>query len=250
MKNPLQMMLVGVLMLMLAGCETTPPYDPFVKSEADIKSYISVVAMRPILLADFSRKEEIATRYEALITEQLESAGFVVIPSSEFSALWDPMVEQLGGLYDPVTGESDTEKIKAVQEHTTSELIAKFSINGFVAPRIDVTKASWYGNTATWDGVKDETTGKEGFWAALAASNYQGSIPALSLIVPIYDVNDELVYVGRGGVQLFAHFKGGRFIDVPESMWFAEPERDVTATTIAMTPLVADPAAQQVSKSH
>ena len=231
MKNLKQTLAVSTLMLFCVGCATTTPYDPFVKSEDEIKSSISVLAMKPIRLAEFSRKDEVAARYEMLITEQLESAGFTVIP-------------------DPVTGESDPDKVKAVHEHTLNELRAKFSVNGFVAPRIDVAKASWYGNSATWDGVKDETTGKGGFWASLAAANYQGSVPALSLIVPIFDINGDPVYVGRGGIQLFAHFKGGRFIDVPESMWFVEPERDLNAANIAMRDLVADPVAQQVSKTQ
>ena len=250
MKNLKQTFAVSTLMLFCVGCATTTPYDPFVKSEDEIKSSISVLAMKPIRLAEFSRKDEVAARYEMLITEQLESAGFTVIPSNEFSAIWDPMVEQVGGLFDPVTGESDPDKVKAVHEHTLNELRAKFSVNGFVAPRIDVAKASWYGNSATWDGVKDETTGKGGFWASLAAANYQGSVPALSLIVPIFDINGDPVYVGRGGIQLFAHFKGGRFIDVPESMWFVEPERDLNAANIAMRDLVADPVATQVSKTQ
>ena len=75
-------------------------------------------------------------------------------------------------------------------------------------------------------------------------------MPALSLIVPIYDTNGDAVYVGRGGIQLFAHFKGGRFVDVPESMWFVEPERDADAALIAMQELVADPATPVVSKAR
>ena len=250
MSKPIRLLTVCALMLIGVSCATSTPYDPFVKTKDEIKHSMPVLAMRPVMLAEFSRHDEVATRYEMLVTEQLESAGFTVIPSNEFAAVWDPMVEQLGGLYDPITGETDTEKLDAARQHTTNELIAKFSINGFVAPRIDVTKAGWYGNTATWDGVKDETTGKGGFWASLAAANFQGSVPALSLIVPIYDTNGDAVYVGRGGIQLFAHFKGGKFIDVPESMWFVEPERDANAALIAMRELVADPATPVVSKTR
>ena len=112
-----------------------------------------------------------------------------------------------------------------------------------------MAQASWYGNTATWDGVKDETSGKGGFWASLANMDYQGTIPALTLVLSIFDTGGEPYYVGRGGIQLFAHFKLGTFTDVPESMWFVEPERDLNAIDIALSPLLSEPLTQQVSKA-
>lgn len=243
MQRSIQIMLFACLIAFSTGCAVTP-YDPFVKSRSEIFDTVKIVSMRPVTLADFDRKDEVAARYEALITERLEGAGFTVIPSSEFLSIWDPMVEQLGGLFDPVTGEADQEKLDAVRSHTTNELIAKFNIDGFVRPRIDVIQASWSGNTAIWDGVKDETSGKSGFWAALAMSDRYGSISALSLIIPLFGTSGEVYYVGRGGIQLFAHLQGGKFVQVPESMWFVEPERDVNAVRIACAPLLNEPGAK------
>jgi len=241
MQRYIHVVISACLIAIGTGCASTP-YDPFVKSRSEVFSAVQIVSMQPVSLADFDRKDEVAARYEALITERLQAAGFTVIPSNEFSAIWDPMLRQLGGVFDPITGEADEEKLKAVRTHTTNELIAKFEIDGFVTPRIDVTEASWYSNTATWDGVKEASSGKGGLLASLLMTNanYQGSIPALSLILPIHNTSGEAYYVGRGGIQLFAHFNLGSFTDVPESMWFVEPERDVNAVNVALAPLLND----------
>jgi hypothetical protein len=218
-------------------------YDPFVKSRSDIETTLKVLCTTPMNLMDFDRRPEVVTRYESLIAQQLEAGGFKVIPSSEYSAIRDPLVEKMGGVFDPVTGERDAAKLKAIKQHTMNELIAKFGIDGCVDSAVVVTKASWYGNSAAWDGVQDNTTGKEGFWAGLSVGQSSGTIPALSLLVRLGSTSDETYYVGRGGIQLFAHNQGG-FADIPDSMWFVDPARDVEAVNIALAPLLNEPPAK------
>ncbi len=242
MKLNSYILMCACLLTFSAGCATTP-YDPFVKSRSDILDTVSVVSLVPMEIEEFDRKDEVAARYEHLITKRLEAAGFTVIPCAEYASIWDPMVEQMGGLYDPVTGDADEGKLEAIRLHTANELVGRFNIDAFVRPAIVVTKASWSGNTATWDGVKDATTGKTGFWASFVASDYSGSIPALSLVLPITSTNGETYYVGRGGIQLFAHFSLGTFVNIPESMLFADLERDDKAVSVALRPLLKDPLA-------
>jgi hypothetical protein len=243
MQRYIHIIIFACLITLSTSCAVIPPYDPFIKSRSEIFNTVDVLSMTPVILSDFDRKDEVAARYEALITERLETAGFKVIPSSEYSSIRDPMVEQLGGMFDPATGQADKEKLAAVRLHTTNELVAKFDIDGYVRPRIMVVKASWNGNTATWDGVTDHTTGKGGFWADLFGPQATGTIPALSLILPLTGTSGETYYVGRGGIQLFAHYKGG-FVDVPESMLFVDPEKDVNAVNVALASLLIEPVAQ------
>ena len=242
MHRYIHIIILSSLITFSAGCAVTP-YNPFIKSRSEILNTVDVVSMTPVVLMDFDRKDEVAARYEALITERLETAGFKVIPSSEYSSIWDPMIEQSGGMFDPITGGLNKEKLEAVRLHTTNELIAKFDIDAYVSPRVEVTKASWNSNNATWDGVTDNTTGKGGFWADLFGPQATGTIPALSLILPLTGTSGETYYVGRGGIQLIAHYKAG-FVAVPASMWFVEPERDVNAVNVACAPLLNEPVAQ------
>lgn len=242
MQRYIHIIIFTCLITLSTSCAVTP-YDPFIKSRSEILNTVDVVSMTPVILPDFDRKDEVAARYETLITERLEAAGFKVIPSSEYSYIRDPMIKQLGGMFDPITGQADEEKLEAVRLHTTNELVAKFEIDAYVRPRIMVVKASWNSNAATWDGVTDHTTGKGGFWADLFGPQATGTIPALSLILPLIGTSGETYYVGRGGIHLIAHYKGG-FVDVPASMWFVEPERDVNAVNLACAPLLNEPVAQ------
>ena len=243
MQRYIHIIIFACLITLSTSCAVIPPYDPFLKSRSEIFNTVNVLSMTPVILLDFDRKDELAARYEALITERLETAGFKVIPSSEYSSIWDPMIEQSGGMFDPITGDVDEEKLAAVRLHTTNELVAKFDIDAYVRPRIMVVKASWNSNTATWDGVTDHTTGKGGFWADLFGPQATGTIPALSLILPLTGTSGETYYVGRGGIQLYAHYKGG-FVDVPESMLFVDPEKDVNAVNVALASLLNEAVAQ------
>jgi hypothetical protein len=244
MQRYIHIILFSCLLTFSTGCAVTP-YDPFIKSRSEIYERVDTLAMMPLQGPDFDRKEEVSARYEALITERLETAGFKVIPSSEFSSIQDPMIEQMGGMFDSITGEADEEKLEAVRLHTMNELIAKFDIDAYVAPKIVLVGANWMGNAAGWDGVTDTTTGKTGFWAAFKTSNVGGTIPAMSLVVGLRDkTNSEDYYVGRGGIQLIAHYGetfAGGFVDIPESEWFVDEEKDVTAVDIALSALVNEP---------
>jgi len=244
MQRYIHIIIFACLITFSTGCAVTP-YDPFIKSRSEIYERVDTLAMMPLQCPDFDRKVEVSARYEALITERLETAGFKVIHSSEFSSIRGPMIEQMGGMFDPITGEADEEKLEAVRLHTMNELIAKFDIDAYIVPKIVTVKANWMGNAAGWDGVTDTTTGKTGFWAAFSNSNMGGTLPATSLVVVLRDKTDsESYYVGRGGIQLVAHYGetfAGGFVDIPESEWFVNEEKDVTAVAIALSSLVNEP---------
>ena len=67
----------------------------------------------------------------------------------------------------------------------------------------------------------------------------------MSLFVVLRDKTDSAgYYVGIGGIQLVAHFgetfmRG--FVDIPESEWFVDQDKDVTAVNIALSALVNEP---------
>ena len=220
----------------------TPVYDPFITSRSEIYERVETLAMMPLQFPDFDRKEEVVARYEALITERLEAAGFNVIPSEESSSIMNSMIEQLGGMFDPITGQVAKEKRKAVNDHLVQELSAKYDFDAYVEPKIVIVKANWGGNSATWDGVTETVTGKTGFWAAFNNSNMSGTVPAMSLFVVLKNKTESgAYYVGKGGIQLVAHYGetlAGGFVNIPKSKWFVDEEKDVTAVDIALSALV------------
>ncbi len=243
MKRCIRTLTLVFLVAAVSGCVT--PYDPFLISRAEIYQRVDTLALMSLQCPDFDRKEEVTARYEVLITERLEAVGFSVIPAEESSSIMNSKIEQLGGMFDPKTGQVAKEKRQAVKEHLVQELDAKYDFDAFVAPKIVIVTANWSGNSAAWDGVTETVTGKTGFWAAFSNSNMAGTIPAMSLFVVLRDKTEsEGYYVGKGGIQLVAHygetFTGG-FVDIPKSQWFIDEEKDVTAVDIALSALVNEP---------
>lgn len=224
---------------LISACATTPSESPFKLKRDDIFARVNTVVIMPIkIVGDLNREEEIAERYESLIGMKLEQAGFKVIPSTQYASLWETMVEQVGGVFDPLTGEADIEKYKTLRELVWREVASRHDAEAFLQPRIEVVRADWHVNQATWHGTSEPTTGKKGFWATLSAPSAQGTIPALSLEVALMDSVGEVYYVHNGGIQLVNHVKGMKFIPVPAHDLFADPARDENAVEIALRPLV------------
>ena len=164
---------IGIL---FTGCATMSPYDtcqacnPFKVERNQILSKVKTIAIVPIEIPrKMDRAPQIAERYESLITAELKRAGFNVIPSKEYVAVWDPMVKQIGGIFDPKTGELDQKKFKTVRELSFREMASKKKVDAFLIAGFVPVKVMWYGNTASWHGVTEATTGKEGFLASLTA---------------------------------------------------------------------------------
>lgn len=238
---------VIALGILFTGCAITPTYDscqvcnPFKVERNEILSKVKTIAIVPIKIpSKMDRAPQIAERYESLITAELSQAGFKVVPSKEYAAVWDPMVKQIGGIFDPKTGQLDQNKFKTVRELSLREMASKKKVDAFLQAGFIVAKARWHGNTASWHGTTEAVTGKEGFLASLVAAGSAGTITGSSLLVIIADPNDKPYYANAGGIQLLMQYKGD-FVSVPESELFVDPGKDAKAVKIALAPLVEGP---------
>jgi len=229
------------LVAVLVGCVTTSPYELFVLSRSDIHERVDTVAMLPLEVDDFDRKEEVSARYEALITEHLEKAGFKVIPSREYTDIRESLTDQYGDLYDPETGEAYQEKLDAIWRNSLLLLAEKFNPDAYMSPAIVRVGAHWQQNETRWDGVKRPTAGEtEGFWEAFLVTpgqNQYGTTSAMSLEIDLFSMGGELYYVGRGGIQLLSEFRSQAFGPVPESDWFVNEDWNVEAVSLAVKAL-------------
>jgi len=225
-----------------AGCVTNTPYQLVVLSPSDIHERVDTVAMLPLQVENFDRKEEVSARYEALITEQLETAGFKVIPSREYSDIRKGLTDEVGNLYDPQTGEANQEKLDVVWTNSLLRLAEQFNTQAYILPKIVRVGAHWSSNTTSWDGVERPTAGEtEGFWERLAVTpDGYGTIPAMSLRIELSSMSGETYFIGRGGIQVTSQFRSGQFVDVPQSNWFVNEDWDVEAVKLALIPLTGD----------
>ena len=237
--NLLGWLVTGVV---LSACATATPHEPFKVERDEIFARVKTIAIMPVAVpGNLDREAEIARRYESLIAERLARLDFTVLPSSEYIAIWNPMVAKVGGFFDPVTGEIDRKEYRAVRNLAMREMVDRHGVDAFLRPRIEVVRANWANNEASWHGVTEAATGEEGFLADFFAAGASGHMTALSLAVVIANANDDIYYTNYGGIQLLYHVSGGsNFNAVPEQELFVDPARDEQAVAISLAPLLGE----------
>jgi hypothetical protein len=243
-----QLLFIAGLMAILigAGCAAKAPYNPFKVDQNEFYSKTKTIALAGMTVPEgLEDPEAVRAKFESLITAKLREAGFSIVPSREAVEIWKRMTEQVDGYFDSVTGKRDEAKLQAVREHTLGELRTKFKMDAVLKPTIQVVKAPWSGGTAHWDGTKDsvKSFGKQmgealPFALLGVAVSYEGTVPALSLVVTVEDRNGVNVYANRGGIQVLGKFSRKQFISDPASAILTNEERNVAAVNIAIDPLI------------
>jgi hypothetical protein len=229
---------VSVLMLafVVGGCATTPTYNPFQIPQSDFHLKIKTIAMSPLVIPKWiGSPEAVKSKMEDRIRAQLEEAGFKIIPPEKFQEIWDRLLDQMGGVFDPLTGEIDKEKLETIRSYARREVSLKYGVDAFLHPSIELVGAKVDGFSAIWDGTTDSIIFKEWYGA------YHGVTNALSLAIIIVDTNGVNLYINRGGIQVASKIYNGRFIEVPPSELLANEERNMEAVYIAFKALVEKP---------
>jgi len=235
--------------LIVGGCATTPPYNPFKVTQEEFYGKIKTIALAPVgVPRDLENPDPVKAKFEPLIEAKLREAGFSVVPSRESAGIFESMNKQLGGIFDPVTGKRDDTKFKTVREHALRELSTKFKADAVLYPNIRAGTARFAGGQANWDGASESLSPTEGFMGMLMVGQFQGTTGALSLIVTIENIHGVDAYVNGGGIQLISKLSGGKFVPVPRSQLFADEKRIAAAVNIALGPLARNPAPAEAPK--
>ena len=233
--------LLILMTFILGGCATTKPHEPFKVDREEVAEEVKSIGLMPCVIPrDIEGREEKRKEFEGYLFEKLKAAGFHVIPSSKYQEIRDPMKAAMGGLYDAQTGELLKEKNKALQQHAKREYLNQYDVDALLSCAVIVVKASWNHNNASWHGVTEASTGKKGFWAALAAPNAYGTIPALSLAVLLEDEKGDDYYMDYGGIQLLKWVRGRKFESVPAHQLLTDSERNRRAVDIALASLLGE----------
>jgi hypothetical protein len=221
---------IVLALIFVVGCATPPAYDPYRIPKSQVHSWVKTIALSPVSLPRVAGKAEgVKGRIESLIATKLGEAGYAVISSKEFGAIWDRFVEQTGGFYDPVTGKADEGKIKTVREHARREIVTRFNVDALLHPSVQVVGARLKGFQAIWDGVSEDIKADDWY-----QSFEEGTTKALSLTIVIEDRNGVDLYISRGGIQLISKTVRGRFVDIQASEILTNEEKIIEAVNIAL----------------
>jgi hypothetical protein len=237
---------VLLLMVVEVSCSTSQPaYEPFKINRAVFLSKVKTIALAPLSVpGNFEDPEQIKDRYESLISLKLRERGFTVILSKEYQAVYKKTMEQMGGVFDPMTGKLDESKGKAVQMYTLRELQRVVRADAILYPQLYPYTVKHVSGVATWDGVSESITGSrvedgiDRYFAAVRFGAGHGTVTALSLVVLIDDVDAVRMYSNAGGVQLLAHFSGGDFQSITRAELFPSEDYYTKSINLALGPLL------------
>jgi len=204
----------GVLPLVfLIGCNSTPPYNPYKVDKSIISKNVKRIGVMPtsVLVATEGDKSDY---FNSELVNTFENKGFEVVAPNEWVNIYKSIKEGSGDLYDPKTGEPNKEKLKSIRNKAREIYFNKFDVDAILYSGVMGVKANWNVNSATWDGVEESTTGKDGFWAHMTTPQAYGTIGALSFFVSIEDTQEKDLFLDFGGLQLRQHLSGRDFIPV------------------------------------
>lgn len=218
----------------------------FGNSRDEVIAQIKRVALLPVMLpGHFGDRSETQQQIEALVIRYLEQAGFSVIASDHYKSLYDKMNVQLGGIYDPTTGELKAEQMKALRANSLQQLVMQDRLNGYVVARIVTDSTRYSYGYAQWLGVRERVDGKQEPSSAVErffdTQSVSGNVPVISLVVQIFNTQGRVVYGRLGGIQLLAYLGVNEFLDVPTDRLLRDSARLERAVQVATMPLTHTP---------
>jgi hypothetical protein len=219
------------------------PLDIVQMSSGEFHADATTIALAStVVVAEMEDMEPVTVEFDSLIETSLREAGFSVVPAREFSQLLEKAANQVGGVYDPETGEPDREKIRTIQGLAIGELRSRFEPDAVLYPTIEVVVVEFDGNKVRWLGTDECATTGDLKLFGCGTGMPGASLPALTLFVTIRDMDGSIIFRNGGGIQLQtkykAQFGGWSARQVPRDELFVDKERSMAAVTIALNPIV------------
>ncbi len=119
--------------LLSPGPATAVEYNPFKVPQAEFFITIGKLAMWPASLpTGFPESEEVRSEIEKMLIDALRKKRYEVIPSEVVRRRWEELSAQVGGVFDPVTGESNQEQIDLLRGILTQEFALQQGVDAFV----------------------------------------------------------------------------------------------------------------------
>jgi hypothetical protein len=228
-------LLAFIAALGIAASPITPAaekYDPYSIDKRTFKNEYQRIALAPIEAgAALDMPDPAKQMIEEEITKHLEKRGFTVIPSAVLADIRKTMIDQVGGLSDPATGETDMEKVMAVHSHSLRELWYRHDFDALGAIRIQIIQAPIENDKAEWDGTSQKIKKKGG------GLKYTASVAASSVTFSIYDASEQPLYVNYGGLEVLMMRVKQEFQPLDSSEYFKDEKRIRKAAQVAIKPI-------------
>lgn len=244
------MTLLALIGLVAAGGAAAADYDPYKIPKDQFPARVHKIALLPFALpGDTPDADAVRQRLERMITQKLTSKGYASIPSSEYDKIWTHMAHQLGGIYDPITGKPDKEKLQTARDYTARELSERFGTDTlldsyvvigellpYVKPGLPMPHFFAGDEILVWQGKPIEA-GDPHFFDA-PEGNLPQKVFGTRLNVGIYDLAGTHLYGISVGMQWTKIFVARSHEDRPVTQLYQDPGILEHAANVVLDPLV------------
>lgn len=128
-----------------------------------------------------------------------------IISVEEFLAIAKEAHRNVGGMFDPMTGQPSPIKQMQIEKAIVTELVARHPAAAVIAPSIEAAEIALAKGQTTWDGI----TRKSPIFTT-ANESVRARWPGLSVLLNVFDSSGSIVFVSRSGLALFPARKSPR----------------------------------------
>lgn len=198
-----------------------------------------IILASTTVLVNLQDTGPVEAEYDSLVEASFLAAGFSVVRAAEFDDIIERVTEQVGGVFDPNTGETDSAKVRTVYQQAIKEIRDKINPDAVIVPTIEAvavgfsqtSKIKWLGTSECLSPAVAKVFG------LCAPKDYSGQLSALAFFVTIFDMNAAVMFRNGGGIQILQkHYPLRR---VPRHELFADKKRNIAAVKIALDPFSA-----------
>jgi len=196
---------------LLVACSGTPTYNPTTFAYQIDQKRLEAHPVKTVIIANVnlgleSRNylDKEAPRIDAEVAAYLKENGFTVLPQRQFEQLWNTAVRAFGNPVDPTSGKVNSKTFSEIMHQVRDELARSTDLDAIIFTNLLEFEVSFSGglkHVARWDGVT-RTPSLEGPGNGVSTDFDWNKLAAVaSLQVTIYDMDLQLLFSGRGGLD-------------------------------------------------
>jgi len=234
-----RILLVSIICLYLGFSQAVQAANesPYLLEMKVFKKTVRSVALSPLNAPDMLQlSDDLRAQIEAEATRELAKTKIKTVGIPAYAEIQNLFSNQVGGIRN-AAGEIDSLRQSVVLDHTKREMRMRHAVDGFAQISLQVVNAAFADDRAEWDGVKRKVKSSgDGFSLFGGGKDYQGTIASASFQLDIYDRNDKLLFLHRGGIDVLQERQGDKLVLRTGSV-IDDPKRLKKAVKMAFKPL-------------
>jgi hypothetical protein len=214
--------------------------DPFLIPKQQLVAGVRTIGILPTI-NNVNGTEASAMLLNERLADGLRAAGFEVRGAELYRSIEAEARQAGGGWFDPFTGRANLNKRAAILARAMDTYQSHYRVDAFLRAQIEEVPLRYLDEKHVhWDGVEENIVVKEGLIAFINHADGfldHGQIPAITLLVALYDTQGKRLYSAAGGIGTRSAVVNKQFVSVDVSSLLGDSARLAQAAEVALRPL-------------